>query len=122
MRPAKYVSLRKNLVRRMIDLRISTSMAIASMKNSGDRSADLCDQAATESYMFHEAVCRNRERRAMLDLLEAIRRIDAGSFGVCVFCGNPIPRKRIALVPLSRTCLSCQQNMEMSLGQSKSGE
>jgi len=37
----------------------------------------------------------------------ALKRIEDGSFGVCVQCGEDIPEKRLELLPHTPLCTSC---------------
>jgi len=46
-----------------------------------------------------------RQRLADRDL--ALRRLGAGTYGVCEFCGRPIPAERLAARPAARTCVGC---------------
>lgn len=50
-------------------------------------------------------------RRARLDeraeVEEAIRRMDAGTYGVCVRCGDPIPPARLEARPMATMCVAC---------------
>jgi DnaK suppressor protein len=43
---------------------------------------------------------------------EAIRRLNDGSFGECLHCGNEIGAKRLEAVPWSRYCIACQEKVE----------
>ena len=56
---------------------------------------------------------REHAIRSMLDgrLLEiesALKKIDAGVYGVCAECHNPIPPKRLEALPFATLCVSCQ--------------
>lgn len=42
---------------------------------------------------------------------EALDRIEAGDYGVCLSCEEPIPAKRLQALPWARYCVGCQQNM-----------
>ena len=50
-------------------------------------------------------------RRARLDeraeVEEAIRRMEAGTYGVCVRCGDPIPPARLEARPMATMCVAC---------------
>ena len=46
-------------------------------------------------------------RRHLADLDEAIRRVEAGTYGRCDHCGQPIPAERLAARPAARTCIGC---------------
>jgi RNA polymerase-binding transcription factor DksA len=46
-----------------------------------------------------------RERVAEVD--DALRRVDAGTYGVCEGCGQPIAEDRLAARPFARRCMAC---------------
>ncbi len=45
---------------------------------------------------------------------EALDRLDAGDYGVCLACEQPIPAKRLQAVPWARYCVECQERMVAS--------
>lgn len=47
-----------------------------------------------------------RETLGLIDA--ALRRLDAGDYGVCVACGKAIPAKRLKVVPWAGRCLACE--------------
>jgi RNA polymerase-binding transcription factor DksA len=46
-------------------------------------------------------------RRHLADIDEALRRLEAGAYGICERCGRPIPADRLAVRPFARTCVGC---------------
>lgn len=40
-------------------------------------------------------------------LTEALERLREGSYGMCVYCGNPIPAGRLLVIPETTHCLGC---------------
>ncbi|WP_211193139.1 TraR/DksA C4-type zinc finger protein [Actinoplanes sp. TBRC 11911] len=46
-------------------------------------------------------------RRHVSELQDAVERLDAGDYGVCEVCGNPIPPERLAARPTARRCVTC---------------
>lgn len=40
-------------------------------------------------------------------LTEALRRLDAGTYGACAYCGNSIPTGRLLVIPETDHCLGC---------------
>jgi DnaK suppressor protein len=40
---------------------------------------------------------------------EALRRIEEGSFGTCVRCGNPIAEERLEAMPYATKCIECKR-------------
>lgn len=45
--------------------------------------------------------------REVRQIRGALRRIEAGQYGVCAACGQPIGAARLAAVPTAVTCLQC---------------
>ena len=50
---------------------------------------------------------RNIESEVEREALAAVERIDAGKFGNCERCGQPIPKGRLEAIPYVRTCMRC---------------
>jgi DnaK suppressor protein len=48
-----------------------------------------------------------RARQRLFDVLDAIVRIDRGTFGACVGCGKQIPKARLEAIPSARHCVPC---------------
>jgi DnaK suppressor protein len=46
-------------------------------------------------------------RRHLADIDEALRRLEAGTYGGCERCGTRIPAERLAVRPFARTCVGC---------------
>jgi len=46
-------------------------------------------------------------RQRVADLSDALRRLDAGTYGLCEACGAVIPDERLEARPVARTCVSC---------------
>ncbi|MCC3276988.1 MULTISPECIES: TraR/DksA family transcriptional regulator [unclassified Arthrobacter] len=44
---------------------------------------------------------------SLIELLDARVRLDAGAYGICERCGNPIPAARLEIRPETRFCVSC---------------
>ncbi len=47
-----------------------------------------------------------RARRALV--LDALQRLDDGTYGTCVDCGDPVPESRLEAKPEAARCLTCQ--------------
>jgi len=74
--------------------------------------ADVVDQA-TEGFEDELALGLLKIEAAQIeDIVAAIARIDEGSYGLCVDCGKPIPRKRLEVLPFALRCLSCKGTRE----------
>jgi DnaK suppressor protein len=42
---------------------------------------------------------------------EALDRIEAGDYGICLSCEEPIPAKRLQALPWAKHCVSCQESL-----------
>jgi DnaK suppressor protein len=71
--------------------------------------ADLCVSSMSKEALFQQS----SQRRTILRRIEgALRRIEEGSFGVCVNCGEDIPARRLQALPWTQSCLRCQEEIE----------
>jgi RNA polymerase-binding transcription factor len=50
-----------------------------------------------------------QDRGLMMMVESAISRIEDGSFGICINCGQEITLARLNAVPWSRYCITCQE-------------
>ncbi|MFZ0593884.1 MAG: TraR/DksA family transcriptional regulator [Bryobacteraceae bacterium] len=64
-------------------------------------------QKATDRDYALSNLERNSNR--LRELRAALRRIDAGTFGICVGCEESINPKRLAAVPWASSCIVCQE-------------
>jgi len=55
------------------------------------------------------------ERTLLLQVEEALERIEKGTYGACAHCGSPIPRPRLDAIPWARLCIDCQELLEQGL-------
>ena len=70
------------------------------------------DRASLEADRNFELRIRDRERKLILKMREAIQRIDDGVFGVCESCGGPISEKRLMARPVTTQCIDCKTREE----------
>jgi RNA polymerase-binding transcription factor DksA len=45
-------------------------------------------------------------------VVEALRRMEKGTFGQCVECGDPISKPRLQAIPYARYCIACARKLE----------
>jgi RNA polymerase-binding transcription factor len=55
------------------------------------------------------------EREVLLQIEEALRRIQSGQFGSCTSCSKPIGDQRLHAIPWARYCIDCQELEEKGL-------
>jgi len=70
---------------------------------------DRCVTSLSKESLFQQS----GERRLMVRMIEAaLVRIQKGTFGVCVACGDDIDPRRLDALPWTQYCLRCQQGFE----------
>ena len=52
------------------------------------------------------------ERETLLDIEEALKRIEDKTYGKCLSCGRKIGKKRLSVVPYAKFCLKCKRRQE----------
>jgi DnaK suppressor protein len=63
------------------------------------------------------------ERALLTEVLQALKRIDSGGYGLCVACGNPIPERRLEAIPWAARDVKCEQALEQkNLGREETYE
>lgn len=55
---------------------------------------------------------RQRARRELTLVIEALTRLSLGVYGDCIECGASIPAPRLAIEPAAARCLDCQSRAE----------
>ncbi len=53
-----------------------------------------------------------RNSRRLAELAAALRRVNAGTFGECLDCDEPISPRRLAAVPWAALCIKCQEKSD----------
>ena len=56
---------------------------------------------------------RDRERKLIFKIQEALRRLDDGEYGVCEECGENIGIERLKARPVTTLCIECKSSQEM---------
>ena len=50
---------------------------------------------------------RRRQRDRLRKVERALVRLESGTYGTCVRCGDEIPKDRLEIMPESATCVMC---------------
>jgi DnaK suppressor protein len=73
------------------------------------------DQLTSEP-VDKDVILDNTEESLRRAVMEALHRIDAGTFGQCQGCGSPIAAERLDAVPYAALCIECERRREEELG------
>ncbi len=84
-------------------------------ESSTDDLQDAADHAV-QSYQKELLFLQGTKGHTQLtQVRSALDRIEEGSFGDCLICGNSIGEKRLEAVPWTPNCISCQEKLENGL-------
>jgi len=81
-------------------------VATAHFDNSQD------DQAQIRSEREIEFALNEHELAELQAIEDALKRIEAGVYGLCLTCGAPIPHERLHAAPQALRCVGCQTTFE----------
>jgi DnaK suppressor protein len=73
---------------------------------------DPTDRASLESNRNFTLRIRDRERKLIVKIKEALTRIDDGTYGNCEECGEKIGRERLEARPVTTLCIDCKSMQE----------
>jgi DnaK suppressor protein len=100
--------------RRLEDVRDELDRSLAVLHGShqhplvADYPQDPADAGTNlaESDRSEAILAAARARRALV--IEALRRLDDGTYGTCVDCGGAVPEMRLEAKPEAARCVTCQ--------------
>ncbi len=104
---------RHMLALKINDLLGEAGKTVSEMTSSAKENyPDPNDRASLESDRNFELRIRDRERKLILKMQEAIKRMDDGVFGICEVCNGPISEKRLMARPVTTLCINCKMKQE----------
>ena len=69
---------------------------------------DVSDQASAEVDQNFSMRIRERERKLLKKIDDALERMNAATYGICERCGGDIPYKRLKARPVTTLCIECK--------------
>jgi DnaK suppressor protein len=94
------------------DLMEEVDRTMSHMKDEAANPPDPNDRATLESEFALELRTRDRERKLIRKIDEALSRIEDGSYGYCNETGEPIGVKRLEARPVATLCIEAQERRE----------
>ena len=95
------------------DLQQEVERTISHMQEDASNFPDPADRATQEEEFGLELRTRDRERKLLAKINEAIQRIDDGTYGYCEETGDEIGIKRLEARPVATLCLEAQERHEL---------
>jgi len=112
LKPEKMEEFKLLLIQKINELLSEAGKTVSEMTNGKENFPDPNDRASLESDRNFELRIRDRERKLIGKMQEAIKRIDDGIFGICEVCGGPISEKRLTARPVTTLCIDCKTKQE----------
>lgn len=103
----------RNMLQQWLEeLRSEAGGTVKDMSGKMSTFPDPVDRASLESDRNFLLRVRDRERKLMAKIQEALQRIEEGEFGICEECGCEISEGRLEARPVTTLCIDCKQDQE----------
>jgi DnaK suppressor protein len=91
---------------------VEAERTVTGMTDSKESFPDPADRATLESDRNFMLRIRDRERKLINKIREALQRIEDGNFGICDSCGDDIDIERLKARPVTTLCIECKRKEE----------
>jgi len=112
MNPIQAEYFRQKLLRWRADLLKEADGTLASLSEGGIHVADITDRASVETDRALELRTRDRARKLIAKIDQALQRVDNGSYGYCEETGEPIGIRRLEARPIATLSIEAQERHE----------
>lgn len=112
MRKEKLIFFKNLLQKRLEELLAEAGSTVKDMSGTEDIFPDPVDRASLESDRNFLLRIRDRERKLIIKVKEALARVENGTFGICEQCGEEISEERLKVRPVTTFCINCKQEQE----------
>jgi len=112
MNPVMREYFRQRLLRWRAELLRESTETLLHLQEDTVQEADLADRATLETDRSIELRTRDRERKLIQKIDDAMRRIEDGSYGLCEETNEPISIKRLEARPIATLSLEAQERHE----------
>ena len=112
MEPKKIEEFRKILQSQLDELLREAGRTVSEMTDEKTNFPDPTDRASLESDRNFELRIRDRERKLIMKIREAMERLDEGEFGICESCEEEIGDARLRARPVTTLCIDCKTEQE----------
>lgn len=110
--PLQAEYFRQKLLRWRAELLAESSETLLHLKEESLSEPDIADRATLETDRFTELRTRDRERKLISKIDEALLRIENGSYGYCEETDEPIGVRRLDARPIATLSLEAQERHE----------
>ncbi len=103
---------RQKLLNWKAEILEATKETIQHLQDDSEKHPDITDRATSETDRSLELRTRDRQRKLISKIEEAIARIDQGEYGYCEESGEPIGVARLNARPIATLSLEAQERHE----------
>ena len=103
---------RRKLLNWRDEIARSTKETLQHLQNDSEQHADIADRATSESERALELRARDRQRKLISKIDDALERIEDGTYGFCEETGEPISLKRLDARPIATLSVEAQERHE----------
>ena len=82
------------------------------LQDENQNHPDLADRASSETDRAIELRARDRQRKLIAKIEDALQRLDEGTYGYCEETGEPIALKRLEARPIATLSVEAQERHE----------
>ncbi|OQX65639.1 MAG: RNA polymerase-binding protein DksA [Deltaproteobacteria bacterium] len=108
----KKEKFKKLLTDRLHELLSDANKTVSGMTSPVENFPDPTDRATMESDRNFELRIRDRERKLIGKIKDALERLENGTFGICDECGEDISEERLTARPVTTLCIDCKKKQE----------
>jgi len=101
------------LNKRLDELLAEANGTVNGMIDLREKFPDPTDRATAESERNFTLRIRDRERKLMGKIKEALERIENGAYGICEACEEEISEGRLKARPVTTLCIDCKREQEI---------
>ena len=112
MNPIQVEFFRQKLLRWRAELLREADGTLASLSEGGIPESDVTDRASVETDRALELRTRDRARKLISKIDQALTRIDNGTYGYCEETDEPISLRRLEARPIATMSLEAQERHE----------
>lgn len=112
MNPLQLEYFRQKLLKWRGDLLREAGETLSSMGQGGIVEADLTDRASVETDRALELRTRDRARKLISKIDQALERVENGTYGYCEETGEPIGLRRLEARPIATLSIEAQERHE----------
>jgi DnaK suppressor protein len=112
MNPTQLEYFRQKLLRWRADLLREADGTLASLSEGGIHEADITDRASVETDRALELRTRDRARKLINKIDQALHRVENGTYGYCEDTGEPIGLRRLEARPIATLSIEAQERHE----------